>query len=121
MFRTLLLLVVAALLFCSCSRQQKATGTLRHDAYVWQRSWNEQVIDAVSQRRTNFTALIVLQAEVTWRSGRPVTTRVPLDFDTLRASGCQVGLAMRIGAFGGPFVADDERGRFLAQLAQSLL
>jgi hypothetical protein len=119
MSRTLLL-VAAGLLFSSCSRQKRAAGTLRHDAYVWQRSWNEQVIDAVSQRRTNFTALIVLQAEVIWHGGRPATVRVPLDFDALRASGCRVGLAMRIGAFGGPFVADDERGRFLAQLAQSL-
>lgn len=120
MSRTLFL-VAAGLLFCSCSRQKRAAGTLQHDAYVWQRVWTPQVVDAVSQHGTNFTALSVLRAEVTWRSGRPVTTRVPLNFDTLRASGCQVGLAMRIGPFGGPFVADDERGRFLAQLAQSLL
>jgi hypothetical protein len=121
MFRKIIMLVATGMLICSCSRQKRATGTLQHDAYVWQRSWNNQVIDAVSQRTTNFTALIVLQAEVTWRIGRPVAARVPLNFDTLRASGGEVGLALRVGPFGGPFVADDECGRFLTQLAQSLL
>jgi len=117
----MLLLAVAGLVLCSCSRSERAAGTLPHDAYVWQRSWNEQVVDAVLQRGTNFTGLIALQAEVTWRSGRPVATRVPLQFDALLASGSRVGLAMRVGVFNGPFVADDERGRFLTQLARSLV
>lgn len=91
------------------------------DGYVWQRAWTPQVLDSISKHATNFTELIALHAEVTWKDGEPSVVRVPLNFDALRNSGCKIGLALRIGQFGGPFAADDERTRFLIRVARSLL
>ncbi len=115
------LLLAAALLLGSCSQQKKASSPLAHDAYVWQRLWSPSVADTIAEHATNFTALVVLHAEVTWRDGKPSVTRVPLDFEVLRRAKCRIGLALRIGAFGGPFQAADERSRFLISSARSLL
>jgi hypothetical protein len=112
---------IAALAASSCSRPPRAAGPLTHDVYVWQRVWSPEVVDAVSLRGTNFSALIALGAEVSWLDGKPSVRQVPLNFDSLRVAGTKVGLALRIGQFSGPFAANDERTRFFIRLAESLV
>ncbi|MBI3880351.1 MAG: DUF3142 domain-containing protein [Verrucomicrobia bacterium] len=99
----------------------RAHGALSTEAYVWQRVWNQPVRAAVAAHATNFAALIVLHAEVSWKDGQPRVVRVPLPWDGLKNSGARVGLALRIGPFNGPFAAGDARAKFLADLAASLL
>ena len=94
---------------------------MSQDVYVWQRSWNEQVLAAVRARATNFSEVIVLGAEVTWQNGQPKVIRVPIDWDALKGSGAAIGLALRIGPFAGPFDGEDERAKWLAALSNSLL
>ena len=94
---------------------------MQNDAYVWQRAWTEAVRDAVVDYGTNFTELIVLNAEVNWKTGRPQVVRIPLDAATLAKAGARVGLALRIGPYTGPFKAEDAAARFLSDLASSLL
>lgn len=95
--------------------------SLPHEAYVWQRAWNEPVRESVTQHSPHFRQLVLLNAEVTWRSGAPHVIRVPLDFATLQTANRPVGVALRIGPFSGPFAADDPTANFLAELAASLV
>ncbi|MDO8628963.1 MAG: DUF3142 domain-containing protein, partial [Phycisphaerales bacterium] len=59
--------------------------------------------------------------EVSWLNKQPRVTRVALDYPALQRTGRAIGLALRIGPFSGPFQADDERIRGLAELARSLV
>lgn len=99
----------------------RTAGPLPHDAYIWQRVWNEPVRDAIATHGTNFSELVALVAEVAWRRGTPQVVRVPIDFAALRASGRRAGIALRIGSLAGPFSADDERARLLRRVAASLI
>src|SRR5438132_329531 len=102
-----ILIAVAALVTASgCSlgaAAGRAAGPMPNDAYIWQRAWTEAVTDAVLEHGTNFTELIALNADVSWRNRLPQVMRVPLDFDVLRQSGRRIGLALRIGSYSGPF------------------
>ncbi len=96
-------------------------GPLTHEAYVWQRAWTAPLRDAVSAHARDFYQLSLLAAEVTWRNNEPAVARVALDYPTLRRVGAPVSLALRVGAFPGPFAADDKVAVFLGNLAASLV
>jgi hypothetical protein len=87
-------------------------GPLRHEVYVWQRAWTGPVREAVARRGTNFSALCVLKAEVSWKDGKPQVARVAVDYPTLAEARRPVGIALRIGPYSGPFLqAVRGRGR----------
>ena len=81
------------------------SGSLRHEVYVWQRAWTEPVRKAVEQQGTNFSALAVLKAEVSWKDRKPQVAWVAVDYATLAKTQRQVGLALRIGPYSGPFAS----------------
>jgi hypothetical protein len=99
----------------------RAMGLLSQQAYVWQRAWNDPVLEGVSEHATNFAQLVVLAAEVTWRKSDPQTVRVAVDYETLRATRQPVGVALRIGGFNGPFASENLQTAYLADLAKSLV
>ena len=111
---------IASLLFGPRPAPQQS-GPLHHEVYVWQRAWTEPVRDAVRQHGTNFQRLVLLAAEVTWNGKQPRFVRVPIDYSTVRQTGIPAGLALRIGAYSGPFTADDGASRFLVGMAASLI
>lgn len=84
-------------------RAPHVSGPLQHEVYVWQRAWTEPVRNAVAQHGTNFSALAVLKAEVSWKDKKPQVTRVAVDYATLGKIHRPVGIALRIGPFAGPF------------------
>ena len=86
------------------------SGPLRHEVYVWQRAWTEPVRNAVEQHGTNFSALAVLKAEVSWKDKKPQVTRVAVDYATLAKTHRPVGIALRIGPYAGPFAAPSDFG-----------
>ena len=79
---------------------------MRHEVYVWQRAWTEPVRNAVEQHGTNFSALAVLKAEVSWKDKKPQVTRVAVDYATLAKTQRPIGIALRIGPYAGPFAAE---------------
>lgn len=99
----------------------RAAGPLPQDAYVWQRAWTPEVERAVTEHAGDFGLLVALQAEVTWRASGPEVVRVPLGFAALRGMGRPVGVALRLGPYGGPFAAGDPRTAWLADLAGALV
>ena len=112
---------LAFILLLSVALPLVASESLRHEAYVWHRVWNEPVRAAVVRHGTNFTALVALAAEVSWRDRRPEVVRVAVDYPALAAAGRPVGLALRIGPWPGPFAADDKNTVLLADLAETLV
>ncbi|MBE0539987.1 MAG: DUF3142 domain-containing protein [Verrucomicrobia bacterium] len=101
--------------------ERRVTGALQHEVYVWQRAWTQPVRSAISDHGTNFTALTVLKAEVSWQDKRPQVARVALDYPSLVKTRRPVGIALRIGPYSGPFTTNDSITTFLADLAASLV
>jgi hypothetical protein len=108
------LALLLSLLFLSACRHPHAAGPLRQEAYVWQRSWNPAVREAVRQS-SGIYGLVVLAAEVDLRQGSPRVVRVPLD-SSLKSSGKTVGAALRVTTFPSRFA--DEPG--IVRLLQGL-
>jgi hypothetical protein len=119
--KLLLCLALAFVAWFSLSNCPAAetTHSLSEDAYVWQRDWNQPVREAVAQYASNFESLVVLSAEVSWHEKKPQVIRVPLDYAALTNG--NVGLALRIGPYPGPFSLDDQTTSFLTGLAASLV
>jgi hypothetical protein len=92
-----------------------------HSVYIWQRSWADPVRNAVQEHGTNFSGLVALNAEVSWKAKQPNVAHVALDHAALAGTKRPIGLALRIGPFSGPFQPDDQAARCLAALAQSLV
>lgn len=113
------LLLVLLFSFSACEKAFDLS--LSQDVYVWQRNWNQAVRDAVTEHGSNFETLVALKAEVTWRAKRPDLVQVPLDYSLLKKSGAHIGLALRIGPYPGPFLANDRATRFLTSVAIALL
>jgi hypothetical protein len=79
------------------------------------------VREAVSQHATNFSALAVLKAEVSWKDKKPQIVRVALDYETLRHTQRPVGIAFRIGPYAGPFATNDPIGLYVVETAAALV
>jgi hypothetical protein len=111
----MLLLSLGALLACA------GETSLRQDAYVWQRAWNDPLRAALAEHGGSFSNLVVLNAEVSWKFQTPTTTLVPVDYTLLADTRAHTGLALRIGTYSGRFSDSNSPSRFLAALAVSLL
>jgi hypothetical protein len=112
-------LLLAAALGAGAGRADD--GTLSQDVYVWQRAWSEPVRTAVAERARAFDRIVVLGAEVSLRPKNPEIIRPAIDYAALRAAGRPIGLALRIGAYAGPFRGDDPTALLLGGLAASLV
>lgn len=99
----------------------RSSGALRQEVYVWQRAWIPPVREAVARRATNFSNLVALRAEVSWKAGQPRLARATVDYETLAKAGRPAGIALRIGPFSGPFASDHPITRFLADTAAGLV
>lgn len=91
------------------------------EAYVWQREQDRGVRAAITAMTPLLDGVCVLAAEISWVEGKSRVAGPWLDQATLKAAGKPVALALRIGAFGGPFASDDETARLLAATAKTLL
>src|SRR6185436_10452690 len=94
-FVPLLFLIMAA------SLQAADQPTCRHEAYIWQRQWNDSVRDAIREATPTLDGFIALGAEVAWRDGQRRIVHVPVD-----QPGKPTGIALRIGAYRGAFDKD---------------
>jgi len=94
---------------------------LPQEVYIWQRAWTPAVREAVTEHGGSFSNIVALAAEVSWSHGKPEVVRVPLDFNTLALTKRPIGLALRIGAFGGPFATNDTVAKTLRSLATSIV
>jgi hypothetical protein len=108
-------LLLALLAAC---RHPHASGPIRQEAYVWQRSWNPAVRTAVAQA-SGISGFVVLAAEVDLRRRVPQVVRIPLD-DSLRGIGKPVGVALRVSTFPSRFGEEPGFVRLLQGLARGV-
>jgi len=95
--------------------------SLPQEAYVWQRVWNEPVVQSVTNHGAVFSNLVVLRAEIVWHGDKPEVIPVRLDYPALAATHRPVGMALRVGSYAGPFAAKDRVTGLLAQLATAFI
>jgi hypothetical protein len=99
----------------------ETNGLLRQEVYIWQRTWNAAVRDSLAQHASSFSRLVALNAEVTWKEKRPQIIRVAVDWAALREAERPIGLALRVGAYPGPFDSNGEITALLVEQASSLI
>src|SRR6266404_3711896 len=121
LFISIILLVAAAVWLLFPRGGARSRGSMRNDIYVWQRTWTEAVEESINAHGTNFTELVALGAEVSWKGGQPQVARPAVDWLVLRRAAPRIGLALGIGGFPGPFKMHDAPGRFLEELASALV
>jgi hypothetical protein len=79
------------------------------------------VVEAVRSHGTNFSELVVLKTEVAWERQEPKVHRMRIDYDALKDTKVPLGLALRIGPFGGPFSTNDPVVVMLQKLASEMV
>src|SRR2546425_3443824 len=99
----------------------ETNGLLSQEVYIWQRTWNAPVRESLAQHASPFSRLVALKAEVVWKQTQPQIIRVALDWAALRAAKRPIGLALRIGAYPGPFESNSEITTSLVEQASSLV
>ncbi len=97
------LILICAALLASCGKElivekHHRIAPLPSQAFVWQRNWTPQVCEAVRGATGTFEALHILAAELRFKDGRALTTRIHLDWESLRSFGGRVGAVVRIHA-----------------------
>ncbi|MCB1210608.1 MAG: DUF3142 domain-containing protein [Verrucomicrobiales bacterium] len=99
-----LLCLLAAMVVVGCGADVAA---LTQRAYVWQRDWTSAVEASVTHPITRqLDGLVILAAEVEWDHAEAKPVFAQWNRTTLRDSGAQIGLALRIAPFAGPFSED---------------
>ncbi len=91
------------------------------EIYVWQRQMGAEVAAALREFSPQVDGVCLLAAEVSWRRGRMEIVRTATDLALVRGLGRPVGLAVRIGPFGGHFAADDATAKQLTRVVGRLL
>lgn len=97
---------------------ERSDAPLKHEAYVWQRHWDDDLAQAVKLCTGQMEGLCLLGAEVSFTPEAPRVVRVPIDYETVTAVESPVGLALRIGPYSGPYDRHTER---LVNLAEELV
>jgi Protein of unknown function (DUF3142) len=107
-------------LLVACHQQPKeCTTPLTQQAYVWQRDWTPVVSKSVTRPLAGLDGLVVLGAQIRWRSGKPVVFKPNIDWAGLHAAGKSCGIALRIEPFAEAPTA--ETRALFADVAQTLI
>ncbi|HEY1110790.1 MAG TPA: DUF3142 domain-containing protein [Opitutaceae bacterium] len=112
--------MIAAFVFAALSTCVATAAAPTREAYVWQRQFDDEVVDSVSAFAPQLDGVCVLAAEVSW-TPRPEVVRPAVDYRALAAIGKPVGLALRINDYPGTFAADDATAKMLATLVREML
>jgi hypothetical protein len=100
----------------------RQAGQIPHEAYVWQRHWDQAVAGAIKGASSDISGFTALGAEVSFKKGTlDQVVRVELDYEALKATGRPVGLALRIGPYSGAYDGQGEVTKLLAGIAGSLV
>lgn len=90
------------------------------EAYVWQRQFDDEVVESMRELAPQLDGLCVLATEISWKP-KPDVVRPPVNYQALFALGKPVGLALRINDYAGAFAADDATAKLLASLVRGML
>ena len=121
----LLVMAVAAVCWLEArgkpSRPATPGALLTQETYVWQRAWRAPLRQSVVDFRDACDGFVVLAAQVTWSGQHGQVVATEADFALLARQGKRVGLAVRVGLYGGPLASDDSAAALLADVCQTSL
>ena len=98
LFLGLLALATGAVCSWALHPIKSHAGTQDQAVYVWQREWNDAVVQAVETAAPCCSGFIVLATEIGWDNGVPRTIRPQVRYDSLVRTGRPIGLGVRIGS-----------------------
>jgi hypothetical protein len=79
------------------------------------------VLESVREHSTNFSQMVVLGAEISWKGLKPQIARAHIDFATLQQEHSPIGVGLRIGAFQGQFAETNGPAMTIVAAAKALL
>jgi hypothetical protein len=79
------------------------------------------VVGAMEEAQKHVDRLVILGAEIRWEGGAANTIKATIPWETLKACGKPVAIALRVAPFEGPFAEDDVHALAIAAVAKSLL
>jgi len=102
-----------------CEAQESTSGTpLIQRAYIWQRTWTPALREVLDTSKGELAGFVALVAEIEPQDrGPPRVAGASVDYASLRETARPIGLALRIGAFGGPFGDADPLAKRIVSLA----
>ncbi len=106
--RSLLAAGLLGVLLCAGCGRDRASGPLKHEAYVWQRRWTASVQERVLEKSAAFSGITALAAEIEFAPEKTRVVRPDIDLARLRAARCPVSLALRIGPHRGVLSVGDD-------------
>ena len=122
---TILFLLAAAGLFWVAKRTSPSAphmpDPLRHECYVWQRVWNDDLRDSIRRAEPDLRGITVLAAEIDVRPGREKQQVMPVDYSFLSTLSVPVGVAIRINPYAGPFDQNAPAAKTIRQTIQTVL
>jgi hypothetical protein len=65
-------------------KRRTPSAPLVHEAYVWQRSWDAALGEAVTEAGAHLSGMLVLAGEMAVENGRFTTRHIPVNHDALR-------------------------------------
>lgn len=99
----------------------RRAGPIPQQAYLWQHEWGSAVRTGLTAAAPHLGSVIVLGAELRFPGGLPQCIRVALDYSMLQKLSAPIGLAIRVGPYGGPFAVDRPAARALLDTVASLI
>jgi hypothetical protein len=113
---------VASFAFAGCNRSNvNISGPLPQRGYIWQRQWNLAVIDSLRQAKQRMNGVVLLGAEIRFGGKSPEIVKPSIDWEAVHRETQQCSLALRVAPFAGPFRADEEPARVIADVTKQLL
>ena len=118
-----MLLGTAVILWLTLGEENppRISGTFPNEAYIWQRAWTDSLQDSIRDNDAHFSRFVALGAEISFVDGRAVQVEPKLDYATIRSSKTPWGLALRIGAHGGPFDQENALTDRIIRTAERLI
>lgn len=95
LFAAAIVLLLGWVVLTTGCRKQNPPPSLTHEIYIWQRSWNDDVRNAVGETRPAPVGFIPLAAQIAWRDGRAAVTWPEVDWKLVTRQR-SLGLAVRI-------------------------
>jgi hypothetical protein len=118
---TVMLHLTAVFCLLSMDEHPRASGPLPHEAYVWQRSWDTHLSNALARANESLSGCIVLAAQITFRGEAPHVVRVAVDHEALASQSMPVGLALRIGPCSAALMRSDDTINLVASVAHRIV
>jgi hypothetical protein len=110
---------VLCLFACACER--RVATPLPQRGYLWQRDWTPAVAAGFSEADARLDGVIVLGAQINWRSGHADVRWPNVAWERLARATKPCALGIRISPYPGPFATDDAATRAVADTTRSLL